>query len=68
MARPFICEPDLPNRWLEGRGKERADCISCNMCLTTMRDGITTCLFKKDKALHKETQSLFQESWRAEMK
>jgi 2,4-dienoyl-CoA reductase-like NADH-dependent reductase (Old Yellow Enzyme family) len=33
MARPLIREPDLPNRWLRGQGKDAASCISCNRCL-----------------------------------
>ena len=68
MSRPFICEPDLPNRWLAGRGKRRADCISCNMCLTTMREGIVHCLFKADKEKHRETQKFYTEYWRNFMK
>ena len=31
MCRPLIREPDLPNRWREGR-LESAACISCNKC------------------------------------
>ena len=31
MARPFICEPDLINRWLEG-DREPAKCLSCDAC------------------------------------
>ena len=64
MSRPFISEPDLPNRWMEGRGKDRADCISCNTCFTTLREEIVHCLFKKDKARHKETQNLYNDTWR----
>jgi 2,4-dienoyl-CoA reductase-like NADH-dependent reductase (Old Yellow Enzyme family) len=44
MARPLIREPDLPNRWLEGRGEDTATCISCNRCLDGFRQGkITRC-------------------------
>lgn len=32
MSRPFIREPDLPNRWMYGR-QRKAACISCNACL-----------------------------------
>lgn len=32
MARPLICEPDLPLRWLQNRGKDEAACIACNTC------------------------------------
>jgi 2,4-dienoyl-CoA reductase-like NADH-dependent reductase (Old Yellow Enzyme family) len=31
MSRPLIREPDLPNRWREGR-TEPAACVSCNNC------------------------------------
>jgi 2,4-dienoyl-CoA reductase-like NADH-dependent reductase (Old Yellow Enzyme family) len=31
LARPLIREPDLPNKFLEG--KDKADCISCNGCM-----------------------------------
>ena len=31
MARPFICQPDLPRIWLSG-GPDKAKCISCNAC------------------------------------
>jgi 2,4-dienoyl-CoA reductase-like NADH-dependent reductase (Old Yellow Enzyme family) len=68
MSRPFICEPDLPNRWLEGRGKDRADCISCNTCIISMREGVIYCMFKKDKEKQKETQKLLNETWRAVFK
>jgi len=31
MSRPFICEPDLPNKW-KNNISDRALCISCNKC------------------------------------
>ncbi len=31
MARPFLREPDLPNKWLSGR-RVVAQCSSCNRC------------------------------------
>ncbi len=31
MARPFVREPDLPNKWLSGR-RVAAQCSSCNRC------------------------------------
>ncbi|MHA1311567.1 MAG: oxidoreductase [Candidatus Helarchaeota archaeon] len=31
MSRPFICEPDLPNKWKNGI-TDRSLCISCNKC------------------------------------
>ena len=32
MSRPFIREPDFPNKWLSGKGKGETQCISCNRC------------------------------------
>lgn len=31
MARPFICEPDLVNKWKEGT-KNDTTCVSCSRC------------------------------------
>ena len=31
LCRPFICEPDLVNRWQSGN-LEKAKCVSCNKC------------------------------------
>ena len=33
MSRPFIREPDFPNKWLAGKGKGKTLCISCNRCM-----------------------------------
>ncbi len=33
MARPFIREPDFPNKWLAGKEKGKSKCISCNLCM-----------------------------------
>jgi len=55
LCRPLINEPDLPRRWLEGRGTSATGCISCNSCLYSILEpgsegaGITTCYFKHDK-------------------
>ncbi|MCD4785531.1 MAG: NADH:flavin oxidoreductase [Candidatus Eremiobacteraeota bacterium] len=32
MCRPYICEPGIVNRWMEG-DREKAKCISCNNCI-----------------------------------
>jgi len=60
LCRPLISEPDLPNRWLEGRGSSSTDCISCNACIYNMftrlekgEPGIATCLFKQDREQYK---------------
>jgi 2,4-dienoyl-CoA reductase-like NADH-dependent reductase (Old Yellow Enzyme family) len=56
LCRPLISEPDLPKRWLEGRGGSGTDCISCNACIFEMRAKVSkgkpwkaTCLVKHDK-------------------
>jgi 2,4-dienoyl-CoA reductase-like NADH-dependent reductase (Old Yellow Enzyme family) len=63
MCRPLICEPELPNRWLSGKGKNSAECISCNSCIYDMimnaskgESKITRCLYKRDKKEHKRAQ------------
>ena len=49
LCRPLINEPGLPQRWLEGQGKETAHCVSCNGCMTTIAKGPVSCLLKKSK-------------------
>jgi len=63
LCRPLISEPDLPRRWLEGRGSSGSDCISCNSCLYDMytslengQPGPVTCLFKQDRQRVGEAQ------------
>ncbi len=38
MCRPFICEPDLVNRWQAGN-LTTAACISCNNCVEQVKAG-----------------------------
>jgi 2,4-dienoyl-CoA reductase-like NADH-dependent reductase (Old Yellow Enzyme family) len=33
LSRPLIRQPDLPNLWLSGSGKNTAECVSCNGCM-----------------------------------
>ena len=42
LCRPFICESDLVNRWLEDAAVP-AKCLSCNKCFTGSG---TVCIFK----------------------
>ncbi len=44
MSRPFIREPNLANRWLEG-DLSPALCISCNKCLELQMDTGMACIF-----------------------
>jgi 2,4-dienoyl-CoA reductase-like NADH-dependent reductase (Old Yellow Enzyme family) len=63
LCRPLISEPDLPMRWMEGRGGSTADCISCNSCIYDMRvriekgeNWVATCLVKNDRTRVKMAQ------------
>jgi 2,4-dienoyl-CoA reductase-like NADH-dependent reductase (Old Yellow Enzyme family) len=63
LCRPIISEPDLPRRWLEGRGSSATDCISCNSCLYDMytrvdrgEPAVVTCLVKHDPGRVKAAQ------------
>lgn len=56
LCRPLICEPDLPRRWLEGRGKNGTACVSCNSCIYDQilafeekRSGVAKCLMREDR-------------------
>jgi 2,4-dienoyl-CoA reductase-like NADH-dependent reductase (Old Yellow Enzyme family) len=69
MSRPLLREPDLPNRWLEGRGPRTADCTSCNSCIYDMRvrvergnPGLVVCLLKSNKREVKSAQQWLS-SW-----
>lgn len=41
IARPLIREPDLPNKFKEG--KDKADCISCNGCMRFQKLDMVKC-------------------------
>ncbi len=63
LSRPLICEPDLPNRWREGRGARTTACISCNSCIFAMHvhpgrpePGLVTCVYKNDPSQHRVAQ------------
>lgn len=42
LSRPLIREPDLPNKFREG--KEAADCISCNDCMEFEKYDVVECI------------------------
>ncbi len=42
LSRPLIREPDLPNKFAEG--KEKADCISCNECMRFSKLDFVRCM------------------------
>ena len=43
MSRPFIMEPDLPQKWLN-KLSDKSTCTSCNRCETEMSDKGLRCL------------------------
>jgi len=44
FARPLFREPDLPNRWLAGRGEPTSPCTSVTYCFTRLgQDGMSHC-------------------------
>lgn len=54
MCRPFICEPELINRWKAG-DRSKAACISCNNCIEQVKKGKgLTCV-----PLEEESQTFF---------
>ena len=63
LCRPLLAEPDLPARWLEGRGGGGTQCISCNSCIYDMlvhvergQPRVATCLVKHDRQNVKRAQ------------
>ena len=63
LCRPLISEPDLPKRWLEGRGASGTDCISCNSCIYDMYTGVIEespravyCIYKQNRQEVKAAQ------------
>ena len=66
ISRPLIREPDLPSRWMEGRGGKATGCISCNSCFYPMmgpgQDSRLRCVHLEDRQLHREAQE-WLETW-----
>ncbi len=63
LSRPLISEPDLPNRWLNGNGSEKAHCVSCNACLL-FKDEFS-CALKRLRLNKDEFETGFASGWRA---
>lgn len=69
LCRPLIREPDLPNRWLEGRGGTGTACVSCNSCIYDMvvrfergESRVATCLLKHERR-HVKAAQQWLSSW-----
>lgn len=68
MSRPLICEPDLPNRWREGRGNDKTFCVSCNSCLLEIGSKPLKCIRKQSKVKQKVIQNFTPYVWKMVMK
>jgi len=64
LARPLINEPDLPRRWLEGQGKETANCVSCNACLVMVKQFSLCCLLNENKTMQKVVRRMMPLGWK----
>ena len=64
LSRPLISEPDLPNRWLEGRGSEKADCVSCNSCLLELKSKPLKCVLKQNWLKQNIVKNLVPHAWK----
>lgn len=64
LSRPLICEPSLPNRWIEGKGDDKADCVSCNSCLLEVKSKPLKCVFKQSRLKHKIVKNIVPHIWK----
>jgi 2,4-dienoyl-CoA reductase-like NADH-dependent reductase (Old Yellow Enzyme family) len=64
MSRPLINEPNLPNRWLEGKGAETARCVSCNSCLLMTMNYSLKCLLNQNRMMQKVVSNLTPLTWK----
>ncbi len=67
LCRPLISEADLPKRWLENKGHETTDCVSCNACLLILKDDFG-CALKKMGIKKEMFEDKAAESWRSMFK
>lgn len=68
MSRPLISEPSLPNRWLEGRGSDKSDCVSCNSCLLELKSKPLECVLKQNRLRQKILKTLLPHIWKLYVK
>ena len=68
FGRPLISEPDLPKRWLEGRGSEKADCVSCNSCLLEVKSKPLKCVLKQNRLKQNIVKNLVPHIWKLILK
>ena len=64
LSRPLISEPGLPDRWIEGRGSDKADCVSCNSCLLEVKSKPLKCILKQNRIKQKIVKNLVPHIWK----
>ncbi len=65
LSRPLISEPDLPRRWLEGKGSPGTDCVSCNSCLQTISaGGSLECMLKQNRIKQEIVRRFAPKLWK----
>ncbi len=64
LSRPLISEPDLPNRWMNGLGSEKTDCVSCNSCLLETSFSTVKCALKHNRLKQKMVKTVFPRTWK----
>jgi 2,4-dienoyl-CoA reductase-like NADH-dependent reductase (Old Yellow Enzyme family) len=64
LSRPLNSEPDLPNRWLEGRGSDKADCVSCNSCLLEVKSKLLKCVLKQNRLKQNVVKNTLPHAWK----
>ena len=64
FGRPLISEPDFPSRWLEGRGSDRVDCVSCNACLLEVKSRPLKCVLKQNRFKQNIVKGLVPHAWK----
>ncbi len=68
FARPLISEPNLPNRWLEGRGSEKTDCVSCNSCVLEIKSKPLKCVLKQNRLKQNIVKNVAPHIWKMMLK
>lgn len=64
LSRPLINEPGLPSRWLDGRGSEKADCVSCNSCLLEVKSRPLKCVLKQSRLKQNIVRNVVPHVWK----
>ncbi len=63
LARPLLCQPNLPKLWKEGTASGSA-CVSCNACLIMAKFVRTTCPMHINRSLHKSLKAMYPYTWK----